>query len=53
MLGVEQEAGPRVRATADDEATFRRLMARATWALVVLWTLLFTIGALGAFKSPA
>lgn len=41
------------RATAEDEATFRRLMARATWALVVLWTLLFTIGALGAFKSPA
>ena len=25
-------------------------MRRATWALVVLWVLLFTIGALGALK---
>jgi hypothetical protein len=25
-------------------------MVRATWALVVLWILLFTIGALGALK---
>lgn len=41
------------RATDAEEALFRRLMARATWALVVLWVLLFTIGALGALKTPA
>jgi hypothetical protein len=38
------------RATAADNEQFRVLMVRATWALVVLWTLLFTIGALGALK---
>ncbi|NBU25436.1 MAG: hypothetical protein EBS39_07425 [Gammaproteobacteria bacterium] len=38
------------RATDADEALFRRLMVKATWALVVLWVLLFTIGALGALK---
>jgi hypothetical protein len=26
------------------------LMIKGTWALVVLWVLLFTIGALGALK---
>lgn len=41
------------RATAAHEAQFRSLMVKGTWALVVLWTLLFTIGALGASKSPA
>ena len=40
------------RATAAHEADFRRLMVKGTWALVVLWTLLFAIGALGAFKAP-
>ena len=38
------------RATAADNAEFRSLMVKATWALVVLWVLLFTIGALGALK---
>lgn len=38
------------RATAADNEQFRSLMVRATWALVVLWILLFTIGALGALK---
>jgi hypothetical protein len=38
------------RAGAAENALFRDLMARATWALVVLWALLFTIGALGALK---
>jgi len=38
------------RATAADNEEFRSLMVKATWALVVLWVLLFTIGALGALK---
>jgi hypothetical protein len=38
------------RADAADNETFRVLMVRATGALVVLWILLFTIGALGALK---
>ena len=38
------------RATPADNAEFALLMRRATWALVVLWVLLFTIGALGALK---
>lgn len=38
------------RATAADNAEFRLLMRKGTWALVVLWILLFTIGALGALK---
>jgi hypothetical protein len=38
------------RATPADNAEFAMLMRRATWALVVLWVLLFTIGALGALK---
>jgi hypothetical protein len=38
------------RATDADNAEFRILMIKGTWALVVLWVLLFTIGALGALK---
>lgn len=38
------------RATDADNEQFRILMIKATWALVVLWVLLFTIGALGALK---
>ncbi|MEY2625941.1 MAG: hypothetical protein RL412_1716 [Pseudomonadota bacterium] len=38
------------RATAADNAEFQLLMRKGTWALVVLWVLLFTIGALGALK---
>jgi hypothetical protein len=38
------------RATTSDNAEFALLMRKATWALVVLWVLLFTIGALGALK---
>ena len=38
------------RATPADNETFRVLMVKATWALVVLWVLLFTIGGLGALK---
>lgn len=38
------------RATAADNAEFSRLMVNATWALVVLWVILFAIGALGALK---
>jgi hypothetical protein len=38
------------RATASDNAEFALLMRKATWALVVLWVLLFAIGALGALK---
>lgn len=41
------------RAGDAEEALFRSLMVRATWALVVLWALLFTIGALGALKPSA
>ena len=38
------------RATASDNAEFALLMRKGTWALVVLWVLLFAIGALGALK---
>jgi len=38
------------RATDADNEEFRILMIKGTWALVVLWVLLFTIGALGALK---
>ena len=38
------------RATPADNAQFAVLMRKATWALVVLWALLFTIGGLGALK---
>lgn len=38
------------RATDADNAEFALLMRKGTWALVVLWVLLFTIGALGALK---
>lgn len=38
------------RATPADNAEFRQLMRSATGALVVLWILLFAIGALGALK---
>jgi len=38
------------RATPADNEQFRSLMIKGTWALVVLWVLLFTIGALGALK---
>lgn len=38
------------RATDADNAEFRLLMIKGTWALVALWVLLFTIGALGALK---
>lgn len=38
------------RASPADNERFRALMVKATWALVVLWVLLFTIGALGALK---
>ncbi len=38
------------RATAADNAEFALRMRKGTWALVVLWILLFAIGALGAFK---
>ncbi len=38
------------RAGAMENSEFQRLMRGATWALVVLWVLLFTIGALGALK---
>jgi len=38
------------RATQADNAEFALLMRKATWALVVLWVLLFAIGALGALK---
>ena len=38
------------RATDADNAEFRLWMVRGTWALVVLWVILFTIGALGALK---
>lgn len=38
------------RATGADNAEFQSLMRKATWALVVLWVLLCTIGALGALK---
>ena len=38
------------RATDADNLEFQQLMIKGTWALVVLWILLFTIGALGALK---
>lgn len=38
------------RATDADNREFASLMVRATWALGVLWVILFTIGALGALK---
>ena len=38
------------RATTSDNAEFALLMRKGTWALVVLWVLLFAIGALGALK---
>ncbi|MFZ9708757.1 MAG: hypothetical protein ACO3CV_03850 [Steroidobacteraceae bacterium] len=38
------------RASAADNAEFRQLMRKGTGALVVLWILLFSIGALGALK---
>ena len=38
------------RATSVDNAQFQLLMRKATWALVVLWVILFSIGALGALK---
>lgn len=38
------------RATNADNAEFQGLMRKGTWALVVLWVLLFAIGALGALK---
>jgi len=38
------------RATAADNDEFRRLMVKATWALAVLWVILFSIGVLGALK---
>jgi len=38
------------RATTADNVEFAALMRKATAALVVLWVLLFTIGALGALK---
>jgi len=38
------------RATPADNEEFRVLMVKGTWALVVLWVLLFTIGGLGALK---
>jgi hypothetical protein len=38
------------RATDADNEEFRILMVKSTWALVVLWVLLFAIGALGALK---
>jgi ABC-type amino acid transport system permease subunit len=38
------------RATAADNAEFALLMRKGTWALVVLWMLLFAIGVLGALK---
>jgi len=38
------------RATDADNVEFRLWMVRGTWALVVLWMILFTIGALGALK---
>ncbi|MBU6212661.1 MAG: hypothetical protein KJS73_10730 [Gammaproteobacteria bacterium] len=38
------------RATDADNEAFRILMIKGTWALVVLWALLFAIGALGALK---
>lgn len=38
------------RATPADNEEFRVLMVKGTWALVVLWVILFTIGALGALK---
>ncbi len=38
------------RASAADNETFRVLMRKATWALVVIWVLLFAIGGLGALK---
>ncbi len=38
------------RASAADNEKFRMLMRKATWALAVLWVLLFTIGGLGALK---
>jgi hypothetical protein len=38
------------RATEADHREFATLMVRATWALGVLWVILFTIGALGALK---
>lgn len=38
------------RATDADNAEFAQAMRGGTWALVVLWILLFAIGALGALK---
>ncbi len=38
------------RATDADNEEFRVLMIKGTWALVVLWVILFGIGALGALK---
>jgi hypothetical protein len=38
------------RTTNEDNAEFQLLMVKGTWVLVVLWVLLFTIGALGALK---
>jgi hypothetical protein len=38
------------RADAADNTLFRTLMNRASWVLVALWSVLFAIGALGAFK---
>lgn len=38
------------RATDADNEEFRVLMVKGTWALVVLWVILFGIGALGALK---
>ncbi|MCP5471231.1 MAG: hypothetical protein H7A18_04005 [Sinobacteraceae bacterium] len=48
-----QQALPAIaadRAGPGENALFRSAMIRATWVLVILWTILFTIGALGALK---
>ncbi len=38
------------RASGEENAIFKRSIVRATWVLVLLWVILFTIGGLGAFK---
>ena len=38
------------RAGQEENAIFRMTIVRATWVLVGLWVILFTIGALGALK---
>lgn len=38
------------RAGAAENEEFRVLMVKGTWMLVILWAILFTIGALGALK---